>query len=47
MAGCTPAVGVAELDDKFVECGLALLSVGGGMFSCADMAGEGSSLREK
>lgn len=47
MAGCTPAVGVTELEERFEECGLALLRVGGGMFSCADMAGEGSSLREK
>lgn len=47
VAGCTPAVGVTELEEKFVECGLALLRVGGGMFSCADMARRGSSLREQ
>lgn len=41
VAGCPPAVGVTELEERFVECGLALLRVGGGMFSCTDMAGEG------
>lgn len=41
VAGCPPAVGVTELEERFVECSLALLRVGGGMFSCTDMAGEG------
>lgn len=36
--GCA-AVGVAELEEGFVECGRARLRVGGGMCSCADMAG--------
>lgn len=34
-------MGVAELEERFVECGRARLRVGGGMCSCADMAGEG------
>lgn len=38
--GCA-AVGVAELEEGFVECGRARLRVGGGMCSCADMAGGG------
>lgn len=39
--GCA-AVGVAELEEGFVECGRARLRVGGGICSCADMAeGEG------
>lgn len=38
--GCA-AVGVAELEEGFVECSRARLRVGGGMCSCADMAGGG------